>query len=63
MSVVEDLRILAELKEKLNPERMVQIPASVLENVCMYCENYAIYDKLSNYGDFYYKIKKLLTSS
>lgn len=33
---------------------------SILENVKEYCEDKAIYDKLSAYGDFYYRIVKLL---
>jgi len=32
----------------------------ILENVKEYCEDEAIYDKLSSYGDFYYKIVALL---
>lgn len=32
----------------------------ILENVVAYCEDEAIYDKLSKYGDFYYKIKMIL---
>ena len=32
----------------------------ILENVVAYCEDQAIYDKLSKYGDFYYKIKMIL---
>jgi hypothetical protein len=32
----------------------------ILENVKEYCEDEAIYDKLSSYGDFYYKIVELL---
>jgi hypothetical protein len=32
----------------------------ILENVKEYCEDEAIYDKLSSYGDFYYKIIELL---
>jgi hypothetical protein len=32
----------------------------ILENVRDYCEDEAIYDKLSSYGDFYYKIVELL---
>lgn len=34
----------------------------ILEEVTRYCEDQAIYDKLGRYGDFYYKIKKLLDS-
>jgi hypothetical protein len=39
----------------MNPELR-----EILENVASYCEDQAIYDKLGGYGDFYYKIKKLL---
>lgn len=48
------------LKEKINPDKEISVPASILENVCRYCEYYAIYDKLIKFDDFYYKIKKLL---
>jgi len=60
MANENDIKILAELKEKINPKREVSVPISVLKDVCDYCETQAIYDKLSNYGDFYYKIKKLI---
>ena len=56
----KDIKALAELKEKLNPHIKISVPKEILEEVCAYCENNAIYDKLGNYGDFYYKIKKLL---
>ena len=32
----------------------------ILESVKEYCEDQAIYDKLSSYGDFYYRIVELL---
>jgi len=32
----------------------------ILENVIKYCEDKQVYDKLTMYGDFYYKAKKLL---
>ena len=60
MANENDIKILAELKEKINPKREVSVPISVLKDICDYCEYNAIYDKLSNYGDFYYKIKKLI---
>lgn len=60
MANENDIKILAELKEKINPKREVSVPISVLKDICDYCECKAIYDKLSNYGDFYYKIKKLI---
>lgn len=60
MANENDIKILAELKEKINPKREVSVPISVLKDVCDYCEYNAIYDKLGNFGDFYYKIKKLI---
>lgn len=38
----------------------MNIDKEILEKVCKYCENNAIYDKLSEYDDFYYKIKDAL---
>ena len=38
----------------------IEIDIEILKNICKYVEDKAIYDKLSSYGDFYYKIKKLL---
>lgn len=32
----------------------------ILEDVARYCEDQAIYDKLSKYDDFYYRIIKVL---
>lgn len=40
----------------MNPELQ-----KILEDVARYCEDQAIYDKLGRYGDFYYKIKTLLS--
>lgn len=36
------------------------IDKEIIENICRYCENKQIYDKLGNYGDFYYKLMKIL---
>lgn len=60
--MINGIKTLAELKEKLNLEREVSVPISILEDVCHYCEYNAIYDKLGNFGDFYYKIKKIIES-
>lgn len=57
-----DIKTLAELREKFNPHVKIEVPKEVLEEVCAYCEDNAIYDKLGNYGDFYYKIKKIIES-
>lgn len=34
------------------------IPLYVIESCLKWCENMSVYDKLSKYGDFYYKIKE-----
>ena len=56
----EDIATLAKIKEEMSPDREISIPVSLAENICRYCESNAIYDKLANYGDFYYKLKKLI---
>ena len=56
----KDIVRLAKLKNKLNPNQNISVPISVIKDICYYCESQGIYDKLSNYGDFYYKIKKLI---
>ena len=56
----KEIQELAELRERLNPKVEVAVPKEVLEDICYYCESQGIYDKLGNYGDFYYKIKKIL---
>ena len=52
-----DIAALAELKSKLSDEGEITIPVSLAKDICDYCESEAIYDKLANYGDFYYKLK------
>ena len=46
-------------KFQTNEDKMKEI----LENVVKYCEDKAIYDKLTMYGDFYYKAKKMLENT
>ena len=48
-------------KEPSADELMV-VPKSLIMNILAYCENQAVYDKLSDYDDFYYKLKKKLNS-
>lgn len=38
----------------------VLVDRELLSTICKYCEDQAIYDKLSSYDDFYYKIKKII---
>lgn len=56
----EDIATLAKMKKELSPDREITIPVSLAKDICDYCESNAIYDKLANYGDFYYKLKKLI---
>ena len=56
----EDIATLAKMKKEMSPDREITIPVSLAEDICNYCESMAIYDKLANYGDFYYKLKKLI---
>ena len=51
----QDIAALAKLKQKLADE--ITISRDLAESICQYCEDKAIYDKLTNYGDFYYKLK------
>ena len=48
-------------KEPSADELMV-VPKSLIMNILAYCENQSIYDKLSDYDDFYYKLKRELNS-
>lgn len=50
-----DITTLAKLKQKLAGE--ITISRDLAESICQYCEDKAVYDKLANYGDFYYKLK------
>ena len=36
---------------------------SIIQDVIRYCEDKAIYDKLGNYGDFYYKLKRYVQNN
>ena len=51
----------AKRKEPASDELMV-VPKSIIKNILAYCENQSIYDKLSDYDDFYYKLKRELNS-
>lgn len=36
--------------------------ADIHKQIIKYCEDMAIYDKLSQYGDFYYKLKEIVNN-
>ena len=59
-SAMETIATLAKIKKELSPDREITIPVSLAQDICDYCESNAIYDKLANYGDFYYKLKELI---
>lgn len=63
MTNEKGIQALAELKDKLSGKKEFVVSREILENICYYCEYQGIYDKLGNYGDFYYKIKKILENS
>lgn len=48
------------LKYVSSIDKYVDVPVSALEWICQFVESNQDYDKLSKYGDFYYKIKTLL---
>jgi hypothetical protein len=41
----------------------LSLPLDLVQQVIRYCEDQQIYDKLSNYGDFYYKLKRITSVS
>lgn len=47
-------------KERSVSSREITIPVSLVKDICDYCESKAVYDKFADYGDFYYKPKKLI---
>lgn len=51
----QDIATLAKLKQRLAGE--ITISRDLAESICQYCEDKAVYDKLANYGGFYYKLK------
>lgn len=48
------------LKYDSSIDKYTDVPKSVLECVCEFVELKQDYNKLSKYGDFYYKLKTLL---
>ncbi len=35
---------------------IIEVNEKLIKDICNYCEEQAIYDKLTRYGDFYYKL-------
>ena len=56
------LHIPSTKKKKSSTDELMLVPKSLIMNVLAYCENQAVYDKLSDYDDFYYKLKRELDS-
>ena len=56
------LDIPGDKRKELASDELMVVPKSLIMNVLAYCENQSIYDKLSDYDDFYYKLKRVLNS-
>ena len=41
----------------------VSVPLSLIKEVCRYCENQGVWDKLAGYNDFYYKLKYIINQT
>ena len=51
------LPIIKIIKSSFNKE---ELPIQAIKDCLKYCENQQIYDKLSKYGDFYYKLNQFI---
>jgi len=49
-----------DLFKVISRPRKVKVSTELIENICKYCEDNAVFDKLGSYNDFYYKLKKFL---
>ena len=49
-----------DLFKVISRPRKVKVDTELIENICKYCEDNAVFDKLGSYNDFYYKLKKFL---
>ena len=49
-------------RKELSSDELMVVPKSLIMNILSYCENQSVYDKLSDYDDFYYKLKRELNS-
>ena len=56
------LDIPGDKRKELTSDELMVVPKSLIMNILAYCENQSIYDKLSDYDDFYYKLKRELDS-
>ena len=56
------LDIPGDKRKELTSDELMVVPKSLIMNILAYCENRAVYDKLSDYDDFYYKLKRELIS-
>lgn len=46
------------LNNAVEIDGIIEVNENLIKDICDYCENEAIYDKLSKYGDFYYKLAR-----
>lgn len=48
--------IIKTLNENIEVNEIIEVDEKLIKDICDYCEKEAVYDKLSRYGDFYYKL-------
>ena len=46
------------LNNAIEIDGIIEVDEKLIKDICNYCETQAIYDKLSRYGDFYYKLAR-----
>lgn len=51
------------MKTIFNREKTIRIPMQLAEKICRYCEDKQVYNKLGNYGDFYYKLMEIIANN
>jgi len=44
-------------------EETIEIPMKMAMQICRYCEEQQIYNKLKKYGDFYYKLLNIIAEN
>jgi len=50
--------IIETLNNSVEIDGIIEVDKKLIKDICNYCERQAIYDKLSRYGDFYYKLAR-----
>ena len=51
-------QITETLNNSVEVEGIIEVDEKLIKDICNYCETQAIYDKLGQYRDFYYKLAR-----